>query len=600
MTRSATSLDVAPVSDAERLATAAGLIPRGDIIEAEAIARGVLSRNPVDAEALNLLGAAAIARHDGPAAVRVLAAAASAFPDRAEIISNLAIAHQMTGAQEAALAAAERAWSLDPADVRRRLMLGQLCLEDGRLDDAVRHGESLLAAAPGDADVLVFCASVAMAQGDPGSAERLLVRAATTSPDHLDAQLNLSTLLASRGRRRPALAAAERARLAAPTDLRARIGFAARLAEAGRLDEAEGEIKQVLAAAPEQVEPNELWSRIALGRGSVEKAIASLAELARRRGSDGEALVALARILRAAGRFEQALTVVTELARRPDASLGLVRLRQSLLLSTGRFAEAWPASGHDAGTLDGIVVAPGHDLAETLVQLRFATAVATRLGRPLALHGEDVGAVLGAGSPLAPADAPPAAGATLLALAAVPEFATDPTAEPPLLPSPSPDPERAAAWASALDAYPKPWVGVVWGDGHDGPPLAAIAEALAAGGTLIGLATGEDRHQLAAHPAIVDGGCHLRDLADVVAAVSVLDALVGVEGAVLAVAGALGKPGVALIAAGHGWAWLPRPDGRSHWFPTLTVCRQQRPGGWHDVSAALPGLVAAVLSDIAP
>ena len=600
MAQSATNLDVAPVSDAERLAAAAGLIPRGDILEAETIARGVLSRNPVDAEALNLLGAAAIARHDGPAAVRVLAAAASAFPDRAEIVSNLAIAHQMTGAHDAALAAAERAWSLDPRDVRRRLMLGQLCLEDGRLDDAVRHAESLLVAAPDDADVLVFAASLAVSQGDTGSAERLLVRAAATAPDHLDAQLNLSTLLAARGRRRPALAAAERARLAAPTDLRARIGFAARLAEAGRLDEAEAEIKQVLAVAPERVEPNELWSRIALARGSVEKAIASLAELVRRRGGDGEALAALARILRAAGRFEQALTVVSELASRPDVAPGLIRLRQALLLSTGRFAEAWPVSGLDAAALDGIVVETGQDLAETLVQLRFATALATRLGRALALHGDDVSAVLAAGSPLGPASAPPADGATLLSLTAAPEFAADPGAEPPPAASPSPDPERAAAWASALDAYPKPWIGVVWGDGRDGPSLAAITEVLTIGGTLIGLTTGEDRHQLAAHPAIVDGGRHLRDLADVVAAVSVLDGLVAVEGAVLAVAGALGKPGVALVAAGHGWPWLPRPDGRCHWFPTIAACRQQRPGGWHDVTAALPGLVAALVSDIAP
>jgi Flp pilus assembly protein TadD len=597
MTGSAASLDIRPVSDAERLAAAAGLIPRGDILEAEAIARGVLSRNPVDAEALNLLGAAAIARHDGPAAVRVLSAAASAFPDRAEIASNLAIAHQMTGAVEAALAAAAHACTLDPGDGRRRLTLGQMCLEAGRLAEAVAHAEALIVGSPEDADVLAFAAAVAMAEGDTGSAERLLVRATRVAPAHLDAQLNLSTLLAARGRRQAALAAAERARLAEPADLRARIGFAARLAEAGRLDEAEAEIKQVLAAAPERVEPNELWSRIALARGSAEKAIASLAELARRRGGDAEALTALARVLRAAGRFEQALTVVTELAGRPDASPGVVRLKQALLLSTGRFAEAWPRSGLDATTVDGFVVPPGHDLAETLVHLRFAAALATRLGRSLALYGDDVGAVIGPGSPLAPLASPPAEGATLLALVAAPEVATEAGAEPPPVPAPSPEPERAAAWAAALEAYPKPWIGLAWGDGNAGPSLETLAGVLTTGGTLIGLTTGEDRHQLAAHPAIVDGGRHLRDLADLVAAAAVLDGLVGVEGAVLAVAGALGKPGVALIAAGHGWAWLPRPDSRSRWFPSITVCRQQRPGGWHDVLAALPAALAALSRD---
>ena len=600
MARGAVSLDVAPVSDAERLAAAVGLIPRGDVVEAEAIALSVLSRQPDNADALNLLGAAAIARNDGPAAVRVLAAAASAFPDRAEIVSNLAIAHQMTGAPDAAIAAAEHACALDPGDARKRLMLGQLCLEAGRLVEASRHAEAIVAASPDDADGLVFAGTVALSEGDTGQAERLLIRAAALAPEHLDAQLNLSSLLAARGRRGAALAAAERARLAAPTDLRARIGFAARLAEAGRLDEAEAEIKLVLAVTPERVEPNELWSRIALARGSAEKGIGSLAELVRRRGGDEEALVALARILRAAGRFEQALTVVADLAGRADAPFSLLRLRRSLLLATGRFAEAWPRSSQDAATLDGVVVETGHDLAETLVQLRFATDLATRVGRPLALYGEDVRAVLAAGSPLVPADAPPAAGATLLALTAAPEFAAEPGAEPPSAGSPSPDPERAAAWAAALEAFPKPWIGVVWGDGVDGPSLAALAAALPPGGTLVGLTSGEDRHQLAAHPAIVDGGRHLRDLADVIAAGAVLDGLVAGEGAVLATAGALGKPGVAMLAAGHGWAWLPRPDGRARWFPAITVCRQQRPGSWHDVTAALAGLVAALTPDIAP
>lgn len=599
MTGSAASLDIWPVSDAERLAAAAGLIPRGDIVEAEAIARGVLSRNPADAEALNLLGAAAIARQDGPAAVRVLSAAASAFPDRAEIASNLAIAHQMTGAVESALAAAAHACTLDPSDGPRRLTLGQMCLEAGRLGEAVGHAEALIVASPDDADVLAFAAAVAMAQGDKGSAERLLVRATRTAPAHVDAQLNLSALLAARGRRQAALAAAERARLAAPADLRARIGFAARLAEAGRLDEAEGEIKQVLAAAPERIEPNELWSRIALARGSAEKAISSLAELARRRGGDAEALAALARVLRAAGRFEQSLTVVMELAGRPDAAPGAVRLKQALLLSTGRFAEAWPRSGLDAATLDGLLVPPGDDLAETLVQLRYAAALAVRLGRTLALHGDDIGAVIGAGSPLVPVATPPGDGATLLALAAAPELATDPGEEPPPVPAPSPDAERAAAWATALEAYPRPWIGLAWGDGNAGPSLAALAEVLPAGGTLVGLTTGEDRHQLAAHPAIVDGGRHLRDLADVVAAVSVLDRLVAVEGAVLAIAGALGKPAVAVLPAGHGWPWLPGPDGRARWFPSVAVCRQARPGGWHDVLATLPGVLAALSPDAA-
>lgn len=587
--------EVAPVSDAERLAAAIGLIPRGNVAEAEAIARGVLGRDAANVEALTLLGAAAIARNDGPAAVRVLAAAASAFPGRAEILANLAVAHQMAGDVDAALAAAEQASALDPADVRKRLMLGQLCLDMDRTEDADGHAAALLAASPDDPDVLVFAASVAQTQMDPSTAERLLVRAAALSPGHLEAQLNLSRLLAARGRRQAALAAAERARLAAPMDGRARVGFAARLAEAGRLDEAEVEVKQVLAAGPELVEPNELWSRITLARGGVEKAIASMADLARRRGSDPEALLALARVLRAAGRFEQALTIVGTLADRGTATADVLRMRQGLLLSLGRYGEAWPLLEVSEARLGGLVAEPSADVAETLVHLRHAERLAARIGRPLPLHGAEAIVLAGAAGALVPAEGTAAAGTELLALSAVPRVIAAPEAGLPLAPVPKPDGERRAAWAAALSDLPRPWIGMTWSDGRDGPPLAALAALVNTRGTLVGLTGGEDRHQLAAHPAIVDGGRHLADLADVVAAVSLLDGFVGVEGAVLAVAAAFRTPAVAVLAAGHGWPWRADPDGRAAWFPDVVVCRQERAGPWQPVLDRLPSLLAATL-----
>jgi Flp pilus assembly protein TadD len=589
-------VEIAPVSDAERLAAAVGLIPRGDVAAAEAIARGVLARDAGNAEAANLLGAAAIARNDGPAAVRVLAAAASAFPGRAEIVSNLAVAHQMTGDLAAAFAAAEHACTLEPRDAPKRLMLGQLCLDLGRTAEAAGHAEALLSAAPGDADVLVFAATVALADGDTRAAEALFARAAATAPNHLEAQLNLARLLAAGGRRRAALAAAERARLAAPADGRARVGFAARLAEAGRLDEAEAEIKQVLAAGPEAVEPNELWSRIALARGAVEKAIASMADVARRRGGDTEALAALARILRAAGRYEQALAITGTLAERADAPAEVARMRRALLLSLGRLAEAWPALEAAGDEPGGLVAEPGDDLAETLIHLRYAERLAARLGGPLPIHGADVAALLPAGSALAPAVAAPLPGTTLLALSAVPRALAVPDNDAPRTAPPAPDGERRAAWAAALAEHPRPWIGITWGDGHEGPPLGAVAGPVGGEGTLVGLTGGEDRHQLAAHPAIIDGGRHLSGLADVVAAVAVLDGLVGVEGAVLAVAGALGTPAVALLPAGHGWAWRPDAGGRAAFFPTVAVCRQDRPGSWRPVLEQLPAAFAAAVA----
>ena len=578
------------VSTTERLAAAAAMLARGDLAEAEATVHAVLAAEPTNAKALNLLGAAALAQGDGPAALRILSAAASLAPDRPEIVANLAVAHQMAGDGAAALAAAEHAAALAPHDPGHRRLVGQLLLETGDAAAARDAADALLAIAPDDPDALVFAASVTLAYGDRDAAEAMLAHAVAVAPGHAEAQLNLSELLALRGERTRALAAAERAQLAAPADLRARLGLARRLAEAGELDRAEVAVKRVLAVGPERLEPNELWSRVALARGEVEKAIGSLAELARRRGGDDDALFCLARLLGAAGRTEQALTIAEDLATRPVPPRGAEALRRDLLLRLGRFAAAWPPLPDvDPTEISGFIAAAG-DPAETLVALAAAEALAG--DRRLALHGDDTLAALLPADTRLDVAATATEGAVLAPLAAAPALAGGVArpARPPAV-----DPGRAAAWAEALAGLPRPLIGIAWSDGIAGPPLDALVDALDGAGTLVGLATCGDRAALAGYPDVLDGGRHLADLADAVAAVAGLDAVVAADGAVLAVAGALGRPAVAVLPPGHGWAWHAGEDGRATFFPSVLVRRQPRPGiapsAW---APALDGLRAAL------
>ena len=81
--------------------------------------------------------------------------------------------------------------------------------------------------------------------------------------------------------------------------------------------------------------------------------------------------------------------------------------------------------------------------------------------------------------------------------------------------------------------------------------------------------------ELAAH----DPMPQVRDLADTAAIVAGLDAVVSVDTAVAHLAASLGRPVLLLDRYDNCWRWLSdRRD--SPWYPTVSLCRQTRPGDW--------------------
>jgi tetratricopeptide (TPR) repeat protein len=72
------------------------------------------------------------------------------------------------------------------------------------------------------------------------------------------------------------------------------------------------------------------------------------------------------------------------------------------------------------------------------------------------------------------------------------------------------------------------------------------------------------------------------DFADTAAAIENLDLVISVDTAVLHLAGAMGKPVWALLPFVPDFRWmLDRTD--TPWYPTMTLFRQNRLGGWDDV-----------------
>lgn len=100
----------------------------------------------------------------------------------------------------------------------------------------------------------------------------------------------------------------------------------------------------------------------------------------------------------------------------------------------------------------------------------------------------------------------------------------------------------------------------------------------------------------------------LADFADTAAVIEQLDLVIGVDTALIHLAGALGKPTWALIPYNPDWRWRGESE-NSAWYPTLRLFRQPRRDSWPDVIeritkelAALAGSGAetAVVVDAAP
>ena len=94
--------------------------------------------------------------------------------------------------------------------------------------------------------------------------------------------------------------------------------------------------------------------------------------------------------------------------------------------------------------------------------------------------------------------------------------------------------------------------------------------------------TDEQRIQLADQPAIVDLGGEFNDFSDTAAALSSLDLVIGVDSAVIHLAGGLARPCWALLPYRSDWRWLlERSD--SPWYPNMRLFRQPERKDWQSV-----------------
>ncbi len=167
------------------------------------------------------------------------------------------------------------------------------------------------------------------------------------------------------------------------------------------------------------------------------------------------------------------------------------------------------------------------------------------------------------------------------------------------------DPTRIAAWRQRLDAmlpHGGRRVGLAWtgrpthpNDRRRSIPLARLAPLATAGrASFISLQKPMPPADLAAvaqFPGFTDLSADLADFGETAAVIANLDLVITVDTAIGHLAGAMARPVWIMLPKASDWRWLlERSD--SPWYPTARLFRQQTPGAWDPVIAAVTGTLA--------
>lgn len=603
----------------------------GRFADAARLYEAVLARDPADADALNLLGAASDAAGDPGRAVALIGQAL-AVRETAAARSNLGMALAHLGRHEEAVAHCRRAIALRPDDAAARINLAVSLQALGRFREAERACRAALALSPGD-------------------------------PRALD---NLGRALLALDRAEEAIAAHEQALASDPGLRRAGLGHALRAA--GRLPEAEAAFRHDVAAHPGDPDPLVDLAAVLLDLRTPPafgEAVALCGQALALRPDNPEALVNLGSALHGLDRFAQAeaasrrgvhlrpesalllnnLALSLEAQGRPEEALAVLDAaaasdpddppthhhRGLMLLRAGRMREGWaeyewrlrlPALRElvpsalrsriwQGAPLEGrsLLLLSEQGLGDTIQFARYAAPL-TASGAPVTLRVQApllrlMRSLSGAPALVTDAEALPSADLCCPLLSLPHILGTEAGARPPYLAA---EPEAVARWAARLGAQGAAYrVGIVWAgnpqhldDRRRSVPFAALAPLWRIEGVRwFSLQLGRRREEALesfAACGIVDLAPELTDFAETAAALTGLDLLVSVDTAAAHCAGALGRPAWLLLAGMPDWRW-GRAGERSIWYSSVRLFRRPDPAsaaaGWGPVIAQ----VAAALRE---
>ena len=497
----------------------------------------------------------------------------------------------------------------------------------GRRDDAEAIARRILAAAPDDGPTLRLLGVMRDEAGDHAAAADLFARVVELSPDDADAHYNLATAFLALARAEDAVTHFRRAVALVPDHAKAYSNLCSALRDCGRLSEAEEAGRRAVALAPDSATACNNLGTVLAERGRLGEAAESFARAVALKPDFAEGYFNLGKALQAQSRRADAVAQYRRaIALKPDY-VDAHLAEAFFLLLTGDFAPGFrklewrwrlkdrkprnfPQPPWRGEPLDGktILLHAEQGFGDSVMLLRYAPLVAARGGRvviELPRGLERLAARL-TGGPYAiiTEGHPPPAFDTHCSLMSLP-LACGTTLEtvPTTIPYFTVAPEALARWRTRLAGATGMKVGIVWAGNpaHKNDRMRTIALSRLAplfdlsGVQWYSLQVGERAADLArlADGRITDLAPDLADFAETAAAVAALDLVIGVDTAVVHLAGALGKAVWVMLPFDPDWRWL-LDRGDSPWYPSARLVRQQAPGDWDDVI----GRVRAALTDV--
>ncbi|HWK47915.1 MAG TPA: tetratricopeptide repeat-containing glycosyltransferase family protein [Stellaceae bacterium] len=537
-------------------------------------------------------------------------------------------AHHQAGRLPEAEACYRQILAIDPHHADGLHLLGVIALQVGRCEQAVELIGHAIKRQPRLAHYHSNLGNAFAALGRYEEAATSCREARRLNPNFPTAHNNLANVLQSLGRLDEAEASCRAALTLNPAYPEAHNSLGYILHEAGRNAEAEMSCREALRLRPGFVEAHNNLGNALRDLGHAAEAEASYATALALRPDYVEAHYNRGNAFAALGQLDAAERASREALRlRPDYVRCHIALGMHLLLA-GRLDEGWPEyewrwrSSSDGFTgprdfaqprwkgerLEGrvLLLHAEQGFGDTLQFCRYASLAATRAGgrivlevpRPLArltatLPGVDQVVVEGDALPPFDLHCP------LLSLPDI--FGTTLDTIPALSPYLAADPAQTARWRARLETLPGLRVGLVWaGNPRRSQPSATaidrrrsltLSHLAPLGGidgiSFVSLQKGDGASQRIDLPtgmSLHDWTHELHDFADTAALIEGLDLVIGVDTAVIHLAGALGKPIWLLNRFDTCWRWLLGRDD-SPWYPSLRQFRQPRMGDWTSVLA---------------
>lgn len=291
----------------------------GRLDQAEQLYRNVLQINPRHADALHLLGVAALQRGKLDQAVDLITKAIAENDKVPAFHNNLGNALKEQGRLDDAAASYRQTLTLKPDHVDAHYNLGLVFQAQNKLAEAAASYRQALTLKPNHVQALLCLGNVLQTEGRTEEALASYRRALSVKPDFAEVHNNIGSLLRAQGRLEDAAASYRQALAIKPDLAEAHANLGLVFLESEQLDEAAASCRRALARKPDYAEAHNTLGLILLEQGRQEDAVASFERAVSLRPDYADAKLGLTvaaipvfaenteASLSAAGKFSQAL-----------------------------------------------------------------------------------------------------------------------------------------------------------------------------------------------------------------------------------------------------------------------------------------------------